>query len=646
LKFPDFWGILEGIGGWLYEEIVRNQKIADFNAADTLAAKSGRLTVAPIGDFDGTETVWPASSSSSEIAFSVGGTTQEGTSRWANSALSAVDDPDDGTLDLVAPAEDVFSTLNHKQPGEPKYGSQNSTVGSAAMAAGVASLLKGIAPNMVGDGLRQVLQRTADDIPPAGYDKQTGHGRLDAKDAVQYVQERSFTRGTVTNGSVTVVDDNFATFTMLGGPWTSLASGKYDIGEQYKVEWTIDLPQGSDHDIWIRHPGTKGWSAANPATGHPWADIEIRSWESEATITTYGYQGYTYDILGRTISTYGYPVKAEDAKVAYTIATKPGTPPPPPLEVTLSGPTVLDEGEQGTWTAPASRDGASYTWFVDQGNGWSHLGTGSPITWSKDRISSTLTVDLKVEASEGNETATARAEVIINSNDGTPGCDSGGGGRSPNRICYADGSSLVLRNVRAETHPRNTATVMWQADGRPLPSEFVLQHRADSTGAWSTLGTVPASDSARTNASRAAAYRYQTGTLEIGTHQFRVGLPRGAALGPRAAGTSDPESARRYAEPVTATITMDEAYRLSTYPNPVRGRATVELAVKERQNVQVRLYDLLGRQVATLHNSLLPAQELRRLRLDVSATGLTSGTYFLRVRGEGFATTEQITVVR
>ena len=97
---------------------------------------------------------------------------------------------------------------------------------------------------------------------------------------------------------------------------------------------------------------------------------------------------------------------------------------------------------------------------------------------------------------------------------------------------------------------------------------------------------------------------------------------------------------------MTAEIVMDEAYRLSVYPNPVQQRATVELAVKERQEVSVRLYDVLGRRVATLHNDPLPAQELRRLRLDISSTGLTSGTYFLRVRGEDLAATEQLTIVR
>jgi hypothetical protein len=189
--------------------------------------------------------------------------------------------------------------------------------------------------------------------------------------------------------------------------------------------------------------------------------------------------------------------------------------------------------------------------------------------------------------------------------------------------------------------------VSWKAVGESdLPSEFALQHRADSTAEWSTLGTVPAGDSMSTDSSQAVTYRYRTDELEIGTHQFRVGLPQDTGSPLRAVGNSETSNVRRYTKPVTAEIAMDEAYRLSTYPNPVQQRASVELAVKERQNVSVRLYDLLGRRVATLHDGPLPAQELQRLRLDVSSTGFTSGTYFLRATGEDFATTEQITVVR
>jgi len=318
--------------------------------------------------------------------------------------------------------------------------------------------------------------------------------------------------------------------------------------------------------------------------------------------------------------------------------------PPPPLDVSItSGPTVLDEGELGTWTASASKSGASYTWSADEGYGWSQIGTGSSVNYSKDYISSTITVDIKVEASKDGETDSAQTSVIINNNDGGGGCNAPGS----NQICLAvDGNPFLLRDVQAEEQRNGTVHVNWQVEGSNVPSEFVVQHRADSTGAWSTLGTVPASDSSSVNSSQAVAYRFRTSDLKIGTHQFRVGLPEGTGSGPRAVGTNGDNNPQHFAGPVRTTIKMDEAYRLSTYPNPVRGRATVELAVQERQEVAVRLYDVLGRRVATLHSGPLPAQELRRLRLDVSATGLTSGTYFLRVMGENFAATERITVVR
>ena len=623
-------------------------------SVSSAVAKDGAAVVGPAGDLDvdGDLPTRFTPGLRDRYAVTVGGVEfndQFDLVKWSNTRPAPY-------VDVAGFAKNVVGVSG---AGSSKYDTDfTSTAASASIGAGVASFLKAEMPALTGEDIEEILKRTARDAGPPGEDEATGTGAIDADAALSYVRNNDVQRSRQSvksviskkkiRSGVDLKGDRYWNFTPVDFQSCPLAQG--DLYE-FKARVPYSQTFSNTPDVWVRWGKSNGYNSRIGQVSHFNPLIEgiqvINADERGLTIRGHYWEADFFSSWGsRCAKDQRIPKRPKNFNIAYTAV---GTEGPPPLyAVSVSGPTTLDEGEQGTWTAPPlpTDSSPSYTWFVDQGNGWSHLGTGSPITWSKDRISSTLTVDLKVEASEGNETATAQAEVIINNNDGTPGCDSGGGGRSPNRICYADGSSLVLRNVRAETHPRNTATVMWQADGRTLPSEFVLQHRADSTGAWSTLGTVPASDSARINASRAAAYRYQTGTLEIGTHQFRVGLPQGAAPGPRAAGTSDPESARRYAEPVTATITMDEAYRLSTYPNPVRGRATVELAVKERQNVQVRLYDLLGRQVATLHNGPLPAQELRRLRLDVSATGLTSGTYFLRVKGEDVAATEQMTVVR
>jgi hypothetical protein len=56
------------------------------------------------------------------------------------------------------------------------------------------------------------------------------------------------------------------------------------------------------------------------------------------------------------------------------------------------------------------------------------------------------------------------------------------------------------------------------------------------------------------------------------------------------------------------------------------------------------VYDVLGRRVAVLHDGPLAAERTERLAL--SAQGLASGVYLVRVAGEAFTATRRLTVVR
>jgi hypothetical protein len=194
--------------------------------------------------------------------------------------------------------------------------------------------------------------------------------------------------------------------------------------------------------------------------------------------------------------------------------------------------------------------------------------------------------------------------------------------------------SGLLHGVEARA-TGTSAALEWTARPDAISSGgFRVQHRADSTGAWNRLGTVGTADSVATDTTAGARYRFESPRpLEVGAHQFRL-------VYDGAAGTE------RHSQVVTAAIEMKEAYRLSAYPNPVEDRATVALAVKERQRVQVRIYDMLGRRVTTLYDGPLAEQETKRLALRPSAAGLASGAYFVRVKGEGFVATERLTVVR
>jgi hypothetical protein len=79
-----------------------------------------------------------------------------------------------------------------------------------------------------------------------------------------------------------------------------------------------------------------------------------------------------------------------------------------------------------------------------------------------------------------------------------------------------------------------------------------------------------------------------------------------------------------------------------TFPNPARGQATVQFAVPESQDVTLRMYDVLGRTVRTVHQGT--AEGRQELQMDLS--GLASGTYFLRLSADRQAQTQKLTIIR
>ncbi len=79
-------------------------------------------------------------------------------------------------------------------------------------------------------------------------------------------------------------------------------------------------------------------------------------------------------------------------------------------------------------------------------------------------------------------------------------------------------------------------------------------------------------------------------------------------------------------------------------PHPVQSQATLSFAVKEKQETTLRLYNTLGQRVATLYRGSPTAGETQTVRL--SATDLTSGTYFVRLQTGDRTRTQRVTVVR
>lgn len=108
---------------------------------------------------------------------------------------------------------------------------------------------------------------------------------------------------------------------------------------------------------------------------------------------------------------------------------------------------------------------------------------------------------------------------------------------------------------------------------------------------------------------------------------------------------ADTDGTASYTEPVTVARAAVRGVRLlGTFPNPVRGRAIVRLALPAgtEGDVRLRLYDVLGRPVRTL---AAPAESGRHM-LPLDTSRLPSGTYFLRLTTGAVTQTQQVTVVQ
>ncbi|MDX1545765.1 MAG: T9SS type A sorting domain-containing protein, partial [Rhodothermales bacterium] len=90
---------------------------------------------------------------------------------------------------------------------------------------------------------------------------------------------------------------------------------------------------------------------------------------------------------------------------------------------------------------------------------------------------------------------------------------------------------------------------------------------------------------------------------------------------------------------------LPASYTLTNaYPNPFNPQTQFELTLVRPQHVRVEVFDLLGRQMALLHEGLLAPQTRHTFQID--ASGWPSGLYLYRVTGEAFTDVRSIVLLK
>lgn len=89
------------------------------------------------------------------------------------------------TVSVAAPGVDIFATYRSKFGG---YGKFSGTSMATPMVAALATMVRGLNPTWTRQQVREHLERTADDLGPAGRDPQFGAGRINCARAVSNSQ--------------------------------------------------------------------------------------------------------------------------------------------------------------------------------------------------------------------------------------------------------------------------------------------------------------------------------------------------------------------------------------------------------------------------------------------------------------------------
>jgi len=81
----------------------------------------------------------------------------------------------------------------------------------------------------------------------------------------------------------------------------------------------------------------------------------------------------------------------------------------------------------------------------------------------------------------------------------------------------------------------------------------------------------------------------------------------------------------------------------NNYPNPFNPRTSLQYAIGSRQFVTLKIYDMLGKEVATLVNEEKPAGSYE---VEFNASHLSSGIYFYQLSAGLYTNVKKMIVIK
>ena len=87
----------------------------------------------------------------------------------------------------------------------------------------------------------------------------------------------------------------------------------------------------------------------------------------------------------------------------------------------------------------------------------------------------------------------------------------------------------------------------------------------------------------------------------------------------------------------------DEFSLSQNYPNPFNPSTNIKFDISKLSNVKLRVYDILGNEIAVLVNKLLKPGSYTA---NFDGSGLASGIYYLRLEADGYSKVRKMNLLK
>ncbi len=165
--------------------------------------------------------------------------------------------------------------------------------------------------------------------------------------------------------------------------------------------------------------------------------------------------------------------------------------------------------------------------------------------------------------------------------------------------------------------------LQWTTASETNNAGFEVQHKT-SQNDWESLALVEGAGTTLESQS----YTYRVADMLLGPHTFRLKQ-------------FDYDGTFEYSAEVNVSIDVPGTHLLSAaYPNPFNPETRFELTLATEQQVQITVFDGVGRQVQSLHDGRLAAGSV--YAFSILADGLPSGVYIYQVKGETFTESRRV----